>query len=257
MTRTRRPVRPSLTPAAHRSAVGYARVSTEEQATGGVSMAAQEEAIRAYCRMRGLDLVELVLDPGVSAGKPLADRPGGVRVVELVTDGQVGAVVAYKLDRLFRDAADCLTVTGRWDRGAVGLHLVDLGGQAIDTTTAMGRFFLSVMAASAEMERNLIRERTRAAMQHKRTRGELVGAVPYGYRLATDGRTLEPDPGEAALVRLVGDLHRGGLSLRAIGAQLTARGIHPRTGGAWHPQKIANIARKAPTDEHPPVLRVR
>ena len=50
-------------------AVGYVRVSTEEQADHGVSLDAQEAALRAYCSMRGLEMVELVRDPGVSAGK--------------------------------------------------------------------------------------------------------------------------------------------------------------------------------------------
>ena len=57
--------------------VGYTRVSTEEQAAEGFSLEAQEAQIRAYATMRGLTMLELVADPGVSAGKKLGARPGG------------------------------------------------------------------------------------------------------------------------------------------------------------------------------------
>ena len=58
-----------------------------------------------------------------------------------------------------------------------------MGGQAIDTSSAMGRMFLTMAAGFAELERNLISERTKTALQHKRKNGHLVGAVPYGYDL--------------------------------------------------------------------------
>jgi len=90
------------------NAVACVRVSTEEQATEGVSLDAQEAAIRSCCAMRGLELAEVVVDVGVSAGKPLSTREGGAYLLDLVKRGKVQAVVTYKLDRLFRDANDCL-----------------------------------------------------------------------------------------------------------------------------------------------------
>jgi len=139
-------------------AVAYVRVSTEEQATEGISLEAQNHRVRAYCELRGLELVDIITDAGVSAGKPLARRDGGARLLHLIRRGEAVAVVAFKLDRLFRNCADCLTVTATWDRSGVALHLIDLGGQAVDTSTAMGRFFLTVMAGAAEMERGLVAE---------------------------------------------------------------------------------------------------
>jgi len=225
-------------------AVAYVRVSTEEQASEGVSLDAQEAALRAYCTMRGLTLVELVTDAGVSAGKPLARREGGRCVLDLVKRGEVGAVVAWKLDRLFRDCADCLTVTGRWDKAGVALHLVDMGGQAIDTSTAMGRFFLTVMAGAAEMERNLVRERTSAGMAHKKAKGERVGTVPFGYRLAGDGVALEENPSEQEVIARVAALRREGLTLQAITDRLNADGT-PARGKRWHLTTVARLAKRA------------
>ena len=224
--------------------VGYVRVSSLEQATEGVSLQAQETAVRAYCTMRGLELADLISDPAVSAGKPLSSRPGGARVLEMVKRGEVGAVVALKLDRLFRNAADCLEVTAAWDRCGAALHLVDLGGQAIDTSSAMGRFFLCVMAGAAEMERGLIRERTRMGMDHKRSKGERLGQVPYGYRPAADGVALEPEPDEQQVIGMIKSLRAGGLTLQAITDRLNADQV-PARGQRWHATTIGRVIKRA------------
>ena len=225
-------------PADTSKAVIYCRVSTDEQATEGVSLAAQESKLRAYCTLRGLDVAAVVIDAGVSAGKPLDAREGGRRVLDAVRSGEAGAVVAFKLDRLFRNAADCLTVVDAWDRSGVALHLVDMGGQALDTSTAMGRFFLTVMAGAAEMERNLIRERTTAALAHKRSCGERTGGIPYGFHLDTDGVHLVEDPAEQEVMGAARELRAGGLSLRKVGAALAGRGMLPRNGKGWHAETV-------------------
>ena len=226
------------------TAIAYLRVSTEEQATHGVSLDAQEQRVRAYCTMRGLDLVDIVVDAGVSGGKPLQTRPGGSRVVDFVKRGKVDHVVSIKLDRLFRDCADCLQVTEKWDRKGVALHLVDLGGQAVDTSSAMGRFFLTVMAGAAELERNQIRERTRAALAHKKSRGECVGQVPFGFRLAEDGVHIVADGDESQTIAHIRDLREQGLSIRKIADHLNQTGV-PSRGSKWHPTTVSRILRAA------------
>ncbi|MBN4049948.1 recombinase family protein [bacterium AH-315-M10] len=224
--------------------IAYVRVSTQEQADLGVSIEAQGRAIRAYCEMRGLDLVEVVIDKGVSAGKSLDRRPGGQRVLEMVRSKKAQAVVAWKLDRLFRDCADCLTVTRTWDKLGVSLHLIDLGGQAVDTSSAMGRFFLTVMAGAAELERNQVRERTAFAMRLKADKGEYCGGKrPFGYSIAEVKGTLVliEDDQEQEIIRMVVELREAGLSYRKIGAELIQRGVLPRTGGIWHAQQIRRM----------------
>ncbi|MBM3268907.1 MAG: recombinase family protein [Candidatus Sericytochromatia bacterium] len=224
-------------------AIGYIRVSTEEQAEEGISLDAQRTALAAYCLMRGLELIEIVADPGVSAGKPLTDRAGGRRVLEAVARDEVGAVVALKLDRLFRDCVDCLTVTAGWDKAAVALHLIDLGGQAIDTSTAMGRFFLTVMAGAAEMERNLIRERTRTAMAELKRQGQAVSRPGYGQRIEA-GRLVN-DEAEAAVIARARELRGAGLTLQGIADTLTAEGVPTKRGGTWAPATVAGILKRA------------
>ena len=222
--------------------VAYVRVSTEEQANEGVSLDAQEARIRAYCAMRGLNLVEVIIDAGVSAGKPMGSRDGGKRVLDLVRARKVNAVVALKLDRLFRNCADCLTVIAGWDKAGVALHLVDIGGSAVDTSSAMGRFFLTVMAGAAELERNQVRERTSMAMKHMASRGEYTGGkVRFGYKLDEGGK-LEAVPEEATAVELAGRLRAEGKSLRAVATELAQAGHVSRAGKPFVPCQIAKMA---------------
>ncbi len=82
-------------------------------------------------------LGEVIIDAGVAAGKLLASRAGGAKLLTLVKGKKVGAVVALKLDRLFRNCADCLSVVEGWDKAGVAVRLVDLGGQAVDTSSTM------------------------------------------------------------------------------------------------------------------------
>jgi DNA invertase Pin-like site-specific DNA recombinase len=221
-------------------AIGYIRVSTEEQAAEGVSLSAQEKAIRTYCELKGLILLKIVTDPGVSAGKALSKRTGGAEVLRAVATKEVDSVVVYKLDRLFRNCPDCLTVTEAWDRKGVSLHLIDLGGQSLDTSSAMGRFFLTVMAGAAELERNMIRERTTAALKHKKENGELVGSTPYGKQLCEDGCHLEVNHEEQKVVSLIRDLRNQGLSYQKIVNHLTTHGV-PARGGKWHLNTVVRI----------------
>jgi site-specific DNA recombinase len=141
--------------------LAYIVVSTSEQATDGVSLEAQRAKIEACAAFRGITLVEVV-DAGVSAGKPMARRPGGARVLAALADGRANAVIACKLDRLFRNTADALTLTESWNKAGVALHLLEL---IVDTSTTMGRFFLSIIAAAAELERSMGADRTRAALE--------------------------------------------------------------------------------------------
>jgi DNA invertase Pin-like site-specific DNA recombinase len=104
-----------------------------------------------------------------------------------------------------------------------------------------------MLAVLAEFERDVIAERTRAAMQYKKAKGERVSReAAYGFRLGTDGR-IAPDAIEQRTAARVAELRAAGLSLRAIAAQLDAEGLRPRSGRRWHPQTVARIAAAAST----------
>jgi site-specific DNA recombinase len=222
-------------------AIIYVRVSTVEQAKHGVSLEAQLDLARKYAQFRDLQVLEVISDEGVSGSLPLAERPGGAALLAQVAKDKVGAVIAYKLDRLFRDAADCLEITRQWDQVNVDLHLVDIGGQPVDTSTAMGRFFLTVMAGVAEMERNLIIERTKAAMSQLKANGKRVGGIPYGLQLGPDGASLLPNNDEQRVIKLILRLHKGGKGHGSIAAELQRRGIMSRSGRPFQATQLKRI----------------
>jgi DNA invertase Pin-like site-specific DNA recombinase len=233
-------------------AIGYTRCSTNEQADSGLGLEAQAERIKAYCTMRGLELPDLITDAGVSGGKPLASRDGGQRLLTTIRERKADAVVMLKLDRMFRNAGDCLATVEKWEKAGVALHVVDLGGNAIDTTSAAGRFMLVVLAGAAEMERNLTRERTRSAMAVKRGNGQRIGTVPYGSDLAEDGTTLLPNEAEQAVIGEIRTMRAARWTLERIAEALTTRGIPTKTGKSenWTHQAVARILKRerlAPT----------
>jgi DNA invertase Pin-like site-specific DNA recombinase len=187
------------------------------------------------------------VDAGVSGGTPIAQRPRGAGLLAAIERGDVTAIVALKLDRLFRSTLDCLQSVEAWDRRRVSLHLIDFNGGTLDTRSAMGRFFLTMAAGFAEMERALIGERTSAALQHLKRQGVRLGGAPFGFRAVEPGGALEPDPGELAIVAEILRLRGTGApgdtltSLRAIAHHLTTAGHRTRHGGPWTPEIIRKI----------------
>ena len=124
-----------------------------------------------------------------------------------------------------------------------GADLVSLSEQ-IDTTTAYGRMFFTLAAAFAQLERDLTSERTVAALSHKRSKGERVGHVPYGYRLAGDGvRLLPVAPEQSALERMRRWRGRG-WSYGRIANQLNTSEVPTRSGRAWHMYSVAVMLRR-------------
>lgn len=223
-------------------AIGYVRVSTEEQSREGVSLDAQEERVRAYAALAGLELVRTFREEGVSGSVPLANRPQGAELVRQLRHG-AKHVVAVKLDRAFRDTEDALRTVRAWDKAGVVLHLVDLGGSSLSTGSAVGKLMLTMLSAVAELERNLIAERTAAVLQHKRNRREVYGPTPLGYE--RDGMTLQPVSSELALVARMRAMHGDGMSLHAIAAKLNADGATGKRGGRWHAKTVRHVLRSA------------
>lgn len=217
-------------------AVGYVRVSTEEQATSGLSLSHQRTRIVAFAKASDFDLVEVIEEPGKS-GKNLK-RPGMTRALELLEGGEVQALVVLSLDRLTRSVKDLGHLVEFFDRTGTALVSVQ---DSINTLTAAGRLVLNVLGSIAQWEREAIAERTAAAMAVKRHRGEKTGGkVPFGYDADEAGR-LSLNVREQEALNLIKRLRKRGLSLRRIGESLVKAGFTPKLGGSWHPQVIRQI----------------
>jgi DNA invertase Pin-like site-specific DNA recombinase len=224
-------------------AISSCRVSTEEQVKKGVSLAAQEARVRAYCAVAGLSLVDTIRDDGVSAARPLATRQSGAALRRGLARRLARHVVVVTLDRAFRSTIDCLSTVQAWDRAGVSLRLVDHGGPSIATATAVGRMFLTVVAGFAEMDKRLIGERTANAMRHKKARRQAYARTPYG--VDREGEVSRPNPAEQAVMGQVRDWQRAGKSLHWIAGELARRHVPTKRGGRWYAGTVRHLLRNA------------
>tara|TARA_R100000655_G_scaffold333_3_gene1387 strand:+ start:367 stop:1047 length:681 start_codon:yes stop_codon:yes gene_type:complete len=220
--------------------IAYLRVSTDKQVDHGVSLEAQEGKIRAYAGLYDLDLVEIITDAGVSASK--LDRPGLNKALAMLKANEADALLVVKLDRLTRSVSDLVTLI-KYHFGEDGSDLMSVS-ESIDTRSAAGRMVLKLLSVVSEWEREAIGERTKAAMQHKKSRGEFCGGTraPYGYRLADDGIHIEEHPGEQEVLEVIRELRGEGLSLRKIAKVLAGKGFKTRKGNQFSATQIKRWA---------------
>jgi site-specific DNA recombinase len=222
--------------------IGYVRVSTQEQADGGVSLAAQEAKVRAYAALHDLELVEIIIDAGQSA-KTL-NRPGLQRALGMLKTRKADGLIVAKMDRLSRSVADWNDLIDDHFGEKAGRQLMSVA-DSIDTRSAAGRLVLNVLMSVSQWEREAIAERTRDAMAHKKTQGERVGQVPFGMALAEDGVTLVPDAAEQEAIAIVRQLRAEGLSCRKIAGEMNARGVKTKGDGRWHETTVRRVLNAA------------
>jgi DNA invertase Pin-like site-specific DNA recombinase len=203
--------------------VGYCRVSTEEQVVSGLGLAAQEKAIAAECAHRGLPLVAIHRDEGVS-GKNLI-RPALNAALDQLDDGIGTVLMVAKLDRLTRSVHDASGLMMKADDGDWGLVALDA---PVDTTTPQGAAMAQVLAVFAELERKLIGERTKAALAVKRAQGTRLGRP----------RKLSDN-----LVQQIVSARDSGQGWSAIAADLNANDTPTAQGGKkWYPATVRAVA---------------
>ena len=209
--------------------IGYARVSTDEQASHGHSLAAQEAKLRAYAGLYELELVQVVVDAGQSA-KTLK-RPGLQQVLSALRACHAEGILVAKLDRLTRSVRDLGILLD--DYFAKGVSLLAVAEQ-VDTRSATGRMMLNLMTTMAQWEREVIGERTSAALQHLKRTGRRLGqtvleASDQGARAAARARALRAE----------------GRTLRCIATALHAEGYPTKRGGVWAPEQVRLLLSRA------------
>jgi site-specific DNA recombinase len=218
--------------------VGYTRCSTEDQAVEGVSLATQLGRIQAWCDVADAELVEVIEDGGVSGTRPLADRPGGARVASLLDARKpdIDAVVVARLDRLGRDAAETLSYLKVFAKGSVGLISI---ADRIDLTTPSGKAMAAMSAVFAELERNLIAQRTSDALCELRSRGKVYGPTPFGFQ--RHGNSLLLDNAEQRVLVRMRRQRAKGKSYQAIAVALNRSGTPSKRGGVWHAPSTRSV----------------
>ena len=216
-------------------AIGYVRVSTDEQAKSGLGLEAQIAKIKAYAELFDIELTEIIMDEGIS-GKTL-DREGLQRAIKMLKDKKAEGMVIAKLDRLTRNVADLGTLVSTvFDKAE--LYSVS---EQINTKNAAGRLVLNVLVSVAQWERETICERTKDALQAKKARGEKTGGnVPFGFN-EVNGKLIRNEE-EQAIISEIKNLKNKGLSLRKIAEVLNAKGITTKNGKTWTATQIQRIA---------------
>jgi DNA invertase Pin-like site-specific DNA recombinase len=224
-------------------AILYVRYSPRPDADECDSIDQQLGRLKSYCALQGLEIAHTIEEPEVSAyAVPMGERNGGAELLRLLKSKRVRHVVAQRLDRLFRNTADCLATVRRWTRVGVRLHLADQGGCSLDCSTSTGWFMLTVLAGCAQLERDLISERTSQGMRrHQQNGRHMGGRVPFGFRL--EGGRLVPVPEEREQVGRIVSLRLQGWSLRGIADELSRKNIECR-GGRWSHQTVKAILRR-------------
>ena len=213
-----------------RKAIGYIRVSTEQQVDEGVSLEAQKAKIVAWCKANDYDLANVYMDAGIS-GKSMDKRTGLADALKAVKKDMV--LVVYSLSRLARSTQDTLSIADGINKA--GADLVSLT-ERIDTTGAMGKMMFTLMAAFNQLERDVTSERTKAALQHKKAKGEKYSTTPFGYE-AIEGRLIEVKA-EAQIVANIMQQRQTGSTLVEIATHLNACGIQGKKGGKWHASTV-------------------
>jgi len=221
-------------------AVAYLRVSTDRQELGPEAQRAQ---IEAWAAREGVAVAAWCVDVGVSGATPVTGRPGLCDALLELRKHGAGVLVVAKRDRVARDVVVAATVERCTQQAGARLVSADGTGNGDSPADA---FMRTVIDGAAAYERGLIRARTKAALAAKAAKGERVGEVPYGFKLAADGVHLEEDAAEQGVLLVVRELRAAGLSQRAIVGELADRGLVSRVGRAFGQTQVARIlARQA------------
>jgi len=219
-------------------AVGYVRVSTDEQASAGYGLDAQEKAIKAFAESQGYELIEIVQDAGISGATRPEERPGFCRIIQLAEEKAFSILLVWKFDRLARHLGYAVTTVNQLQDMGIALRSVT---EPIDTSSPMGQTIFAVLAGMAAQERLTIIQRTLAGKKEKASRGGFAGGpAPLGYARDKDGG-LRVVAEEADTVRRIYTLRKQGLKLQEIADILNAEGVPTKRGGRWYPGTVRYI----------------
>ncbi len=227
MTSPRRRRRPEGPP----RALCYVRVSTDEQAKSGLSLEAQRATLLDELERRGWQLVDVLVDE-VSA-KRGNRRPAFDQARELLAAGEADVLLSTRLDRLSRSVVDFADLMASAQDERWQVVALDLG---LDTSTTTGRMVAHILAAVAEAEREVIGQRTSAALLAKRQRGEHVG---------------RRSSLRAEVIASIVESRQSGLTLQAIADQLNADGVPTgqKPGARWYPSTVSAVLRSQAAEQ--------
>ena len=213
--------------------VTYIRVSTAQQGRSGLGLEAQTEALARFAESEGFTIVASFTEVETGKGADaLERRPELAKALASARKHKCPVGVA-KLDRLSRDVA---FISGLMAQ-RVPFIVAELGADA-------DPFMLHLFAALAEKERSVISQRTRAALQAAKARGQVLGNPRLAEVRGNSSASLKAQAGLAAakVLPYIKEAQKAGATtLRAIADALNARGIATPRGGVWHATSVKNV----------------
>ncbi len=228
--------------------IGYCRVSTDLQEREGVSLDAQVDQIEKWTEIsktpdgQSYELVSMYRES--ISGKKL-NRPMLNEAREMCKNGLADGIIVIKLDRLTRSLRD---ITDLIEHDFKKYDLISIG-ERLDTESAVGRLMLNMIVMVSQWEREAIAERTKFALQHKKSKGQKLGGyVPYGYEsqeIINDGKStkiLQVNEQELKMVGLIMEWwNSDNYSLNKIAKELFKREYYTRLGTKFQSQQIKRI----------------
>jgi site-specific DNA recombinase len=211
-------------------AIIYVRVSTDEQARSGYSLAQQVEACRAWCEREGYEVLEVITDPGQSGAS--LERPGMDRVRDLVAAGGVSVVLAQDRDRIAREPAYHYLLRKEFEEHGCKIRALNDRGD----DSPEGELTDGILDQLAKFERAKTAERTRRGRLRKAREGKVVAtrSPRYGFKLNAARDGYEVDEEKMAVVRRIFREVADGTTLRAIALKLEREGVPtPRGAKFW------------------------
>lgn len=213
----------------------YIRVSTEDQAREGFSIPAQREKLLSYVHSQGWEVHAVYADEGVSAKD--TNRPALGQLLQDIRSGEIEVVLVYRLDRLTRSVLDLYQLLQEFERYDVHFKSCT---EVYDTTTAIGRLFITLVAALAQWERENLAERVKLGMsQMARERKRPGGPAPYGYDLVHGALVVNQE--EADGVRHMFARYDKGESPRQIAEWASQSGLRGKNGASWSASAVLRL----------------
>lgn len=213
----------------------YIRVSTEEQASEGQSVAAQIETLSQYCRLYDIEIYKIYKDLGIS-GKDTKNRPGLAGMLQEAKQGKFDTVLVWKISRLSRSLKDLLLILDELEKYNI---IFSSYSEKFDTSTAVGKMTMQLLGSIAEFERNTIIDNVKLGLQEYARKGGKTGTV-LGYNNFDKG--LEPNPKEAEIVRMIYSLYAiNRMSMSDIAKHLNSEGHKTKRRNSFSKDSIAVI----------------
>lgn len=227
----------------------YVRVSTQEQATQGYSLNAQQEALENYAKALGYDIFKIYRDEGKSA-KDLK-RPEMTQMLQDAEDHKFQAIFIYKLDRFSRSLKDLILTIDKLKQ--LGIDFVSLQDK-IETTSASGKLMFHIISAFAEFERNIIGDRTKFGMERKAKEGGFITKAPKGYKLMDKQLLIDEEQAEDVKKIYNGFLNNE-ISLTQLGKKfnMTTAGVKKLLQNTTYLGKV-KFANNESNGNHDPLL---